>query len=225
MDMHEHAGAVDVGDAQVCSFAQTQAEGVDGGQDGVIAEQTKARQQGSEFRDAQDVRQFFDLTGDHEVEQGPWAMEGMREQKLHSGEALFEETFRIPLDVFHVEEIPANVLFTEGFGRFHIMPGGFGDVLGVIVPGALGQPFQRHVFKEPLSQWRHNNLRKRNSRRWAREHSVARGAGVFKRDSETSGGEEQPSRVKSFSCRASHGLVQPGAPAERAACISGGIVA
>ena len=52
---------------------------------------------------------------------------------------------------FMGEEIPAEVLFAEDIGRFHIMVCELVDVFGVTVAGALGEAFQGHVFDEPLS--------------------------------------------------------------------------
>jgi hypothetical protein len=80
-------------------------------------------------------------------------------EELDGAQGLFEEAFRIALDVFHEEEILPQVGLGEDVGGLHEVFGELEDVVRVTLAGAFGQTLQGHIVDELLAKRGHNSLR------------------------------------------------------------------
>ena len=116
MDVNEHPGAVDIFDAEADALPQVEAEGIDGGQGGAVAEDADVGEKCAHFLLTEDIGKFLFFARDDEIQKGHFLMACVFEEELDGGESLFEEALRILHDVLHMEEVGSELLLAEEMG-------------------------------------------------------------------------------------------------------------
>jgi len=139
-DVNYHPRAVDVGDAQIGAFLQTQTAGVNGGETNSVARQSEARENLAHFGDAEDDGQLLLGRRAHDAEDVPVAIESLLVHKLDATDGDGHGGARVLLDVHQVGEVLAQLFLGDLVGRLVIMFAQLAHGSDVRLLGALRGP-------------------------------------------------------------------------------------
>jgi len=157
-DVDDHAGAVDVGDAQAGDLGDPQPGGVGGHEQGAVLEVAEGGEEASQLVGAEDDRETAGLLDRGEARRDVVAAEGLaiEEAPGAAGELIVAVGDVLLLE--EVEQVGADVLAAEEIGRGVEVGGEAGGASDVSIDGRLGEVAEGHVVDHAATQGGHVRL-------------------------------------------------------------------
>jgi hypothetical protein len=154
---HQHALGVNVGDVQRRPLCQAQPAGIDQRQTRPGRRIVDQGQQGSDLPHTQHDGQFWDAPRSHEVEDWPWALQGVRVDEPDPLEVKTEGPLRHLLVVAQEEEVLPEVRFTHLIRSPSVVLGEVFDGVEIALLGLGGQAPELPIFQHPASERSHRH--------------------------------------------------------------------
>jgi hypothetical protein len=115
-DVNHLPGAVDVGDAQIGSFLQTQAAGVDGAETNFVTRQSDVTENLTHLCEAEDDGQLLLRRRTHDAEDGPATVERLFVEESDPADGDGHRVAGVVFDVLEMEEVLPQFFLADQLG-------------------------------------------------------------------------------------------------------------
>jgi hypothetical protein len=157
-DAKDHALAIDVLDLQVGDLGDTEPRSVSRDQQGAVIEPHDGGEEAGHFLGAEDDGETFEPLGAREVREDVGPPQGDVVEETQGLEVKVVVGSGLPPLLDQVEQVGADVVWSEEFGGPAEMPGEAYDAVDIDDDGARGEVAQLHVFDHAATKRNHGEL-------------------------------------------------------------------